>query len=167
MDGAAHFLRRTVLDRLFECLTIWLGPIVCFTAEEAWLARTGDAPGNSVHLQTCPEIPEAWRDDALAERWAKVRAVRRVVTGALELERAEKRMGSSLQGAPLIWASPAHVAALEGLDLAELAITSQAELQTGAPPEGSTRAASAAGSTCRTWARCRNIPISAGAAPMR
>src|SRR3546814_7568565 len=62
---------RTVLDRLFECLTVWLGPIVCFTAEEAWLARTGDAPGNSVHLQTCPDIPEAWRDDALAERWAK------------------------------------------------------------------------------------------------
>src|SRR3546814_15787585 len=82
---------RTVLDRLFECLTVWLGPIVCFTAEEAWLARTGDAPGNSVHLQTCPDIPEAWRDDALAERWAKVRAVRRVVTGALALARAEKR----------------------------------------------------------------------------
>ncbi|MET4700932.1 isoleucyl-tRNA synthetase [Constrictibacter sp. MBR-5] len=136
-DSVRRRACRTVLDRLFECLTIWLGPIVCFTAEEAWLARTGDAPGNSVHLQTCPEIPEAWRDDALAERWAKVRAVRRVVTGALELERAEKRMGSSLQGAPLIWASPAHVAALEGLDLAELAITSQAELQTGVPPEGS------------------------------
>src|SRR5690606_6223596 len=94
---------RTVLDRLFECLTIWLGPIICFTAEEAWLARTGDAPGNSVHLQTCPEIPQNWRDDALAERWNRVRAVRRVVTGALELERAEKRMGASLQGAPLIW----------------------------------------------------------------
>src|SRR3546814_18031476 len=59
---------RTVLDRLFECLTVWLGPIVCFTAEEAWLARTGDAPGNSVHLQTCPDIPEAWSDHALAER---------------------------------------------------------------------------------------------------
>src|SRR5690606_7729240 len=56
--------------------------------------------------------------------------------GALELERAEKRMGSSLQGAPLIWASEAHVAALDGLDLAELAITSQAELRTDTPPEG-------------------------------
>src|SRR6202012_5680566 len=29
----------TVLDQLFRCTVTWLAPILCFTAEEAWLAR--------------------------------------------------------------------------------------------------------------------------------
>ena len=91
----------TALDHLFRCLTTWFAPILCFTMEEVWLARFGDnAP--SVHLQTFPEIPRAWRDEALAEKWRKIRLVRRVVTGALEIERVQKRIGSSLEAAPVI-----------------------------------------------------------------
>ena len=92
----------TVLDQIFRCTVTWLAPMLCFSAEEAWLSRYGnDAP--SVHLQTFPEIPAAWRDDALADKWRKVRLVRRVVTGALELERAQKRIGSSLEAAPVVY----------------------------------------------------------------
>ena len=90
---------RTVLDRCFDCLVRWLAPIVCFTAEEAWLARHGDAAGRSVHLELFPEVPAGWRDEALGARWAELRDLRRVVTGALELERGAKRLGSSLQAA--------------------------------------------------------------------
>jgi isoleucyl-tRNA synthetase len=103
--------------------------------EEAWLNRFPDDQG-SVHLRRFPAIPEAWRDEALAERWRKVRAVRRVVTGALEIERKERRIGSSLEAAPHIYvADPDLRAALEGIDLAEIAITSGASLTSGAGPE--------------------------------
>ena len=86
-----------MLDQLFRCTVTWLAPMLCFTAEEAWLSRAiGDDDG-SVHLELFPEVPAAWRDDALAEKWRKVRLVRRVVTGALEIERASKRIGSSLE----------------------------------------------------------------------
>jgi isoleucyl-tRNA synthetase len=125
---------RTVLDVLFETLTAWLAPFTCFTAEEAWLARHPD--GISVHLRVFPEIPASWRDDALAAKWEKVRALRRVVTGALEKERAEKRIGSSLQAAPTVHATADYLGALAGLDLAEIAITSGARLVEGAPPAG-------------------------------
>ena len=81
----------TVLDHLFRCTVIWLAPMLCFTAEEAWLAR--DPHADSVHLELFPELPTAWRDEALADKWRKVRLVRRVVTGALEIERAAKRIG--------------------------------------------------------------------------
>ena len=91
----------TVLDRLFHCTVTWLAPMLPFTAEEAWLAR--DPQAGSVHLELFPEVPAAWRDDALAEKWRKVRSVRRVVTGALELERAQKRIGSSLEAAPIVY----------------------------------------------------------------
>ncbi len=125
---------RTVLDILFETLTAWLAPFTCFTAEEAWLTRHPD--GISVHLRPFPEIPASWRDDALAAKWDKVRALRRVVTGALEKERAEKRIGSSLQAAPTVHAGADYVKALAGLNLAEIAITSDARLVEGSPPAG-------------------------------
>ena len=132
---------RTVLDLLFDHLTAWLAPILCFTAEEAWWAR-GAGPENSnreasVHLRLFPEVPAAWHDAALAAKWAKVREVRRVVTGALEVERAEKRIGSSLQGHPVVHVTDETLrAALDGVDLAEVAITSDLTLSAEAAPAG-------------------------------
>jgi isoleucyl-tRNA synthetase len=129
---------RTVLDSLFECLTAWLAPFLCFTAEEAWLERhPGD--GESVHLRLFPEIPADWRNDALAAKWSKVRAVRRVVTGALEIARAEKKIGSSLAAAPRVFLGGEDIAALAGVDLAEIAITSGITLIEGPAPEDAFR----------------------------
>jgi len=135
-DDAARRATRTVLDRTFDCLVRWLAPILCYTAEEAWLVRHGDAPGRSVHLETFATVPDSWLDPALGERWGILREVRSVVTGALELERGAKRIGSSLQAAIELYV-PAETAALLGdVDLAELCITSDASLTIGAPPEG-------------------------------
>jgi isoleucyl-tRNA synthetase len=123
----------TVIDQAFRCVTLWLAPILAFTSEEAWLARHPD--GESVHLETFPDVPSAWIDEALAARWAKVRRVRRVVTGALEIERANKRIGASLEAAPRVFISDDELfAAVEGLDLAEICITSALELERGEGP---------------------------------
>ncbi len=83
-----------------------------------------------------PIIPPAWLDAALGEKWKTVRALRRVVTGALELERAEKRIGSSLQAAPHVHVAPEYLKALEGLDLSEICITSGGHLVVGEAPAG-------------------------------
>jgi len=125
---------RTVLDQVFSCLTAWLAPILTFTTEEAWLNRTGDAAENSVHRRVFPDVPAGWRDDQLAARWNKIRNLRRVVTGALEVERREKRLGASLQGCAIVHTTADHVANLEGVDLAEIAITSDAVLKEGTGP---------------------------------
>ena len=138
-DSRRRRAARTVLDHLFSCLTAWLAPFICFTAEEAWLARNPEAEGaddDSVHLRLFPDMPEGWRDDALALKWERVRAVRRVVTGALELERAEKRIGSSLAAAVSVYAPNDAIQALDGIDLDEIAITSRAQMFETAPPEG-------------------------------
>ncbi len=138
-DSTRRRACRTVLDQVFSCLTAWLAPILCFTAEEAWLCRFGETPEaeDSVHLRLFPEIPAEWRDEALAEKWAKVRQVRRAVTGALELERAEKRIGSSLQASPRVFIEDdALRRALDGVDMAEVSITSGIEIVGGAAPEG-------------------------------
>jgi isoleucyl-tRNA synthetase len=126
----------SVLDQLFRATVTWLAPMLPFTAEEAWLARYPSAEG-SVHLELFPDLPASWRDDALAEKWRKVRNVRRVVTGAIEIERARKRIGSSLEAAPVVYVSdPDLFAALVGIDLAEVSITSDATLVQGdGPPD--------------------------------
>jgi isoleucyl-tRNA synthetase len=124
----------TVIDQIFGCVTSWLAPILSFTAEEAWIHRYGAE--KSVHLTTFPDVPEAWRDDGLAEKWERVRALRRVVTGAIEIERAAKRMGSSLEAAPEIFVTDAAtIEAIQGLDLAEISITSGAALTLKLPPD--------------------------------
>ncbi len=135
-DAPERRATRTVLDRTFDCLVRWLAPILCFTAEEAWLARHGDAPGRSIHLELYAPVPPEWRDDALAARWERLRDLRRVATGALELERAAKRIGSSLQAAIEIYVPKLFAPELAGVDLAELCITSAATPRSGDVPEG-------------------------------
>ena len=125
----------TVIDELFAYTTQWLAPVLSFTAEEAWLSRYPD--DTSVHLETFKDIPTAWRDDELAEKWDTIRRVRAVVTGALELERAAKTIGSSLEAAPVVHiADKATRDTIDGVDLAEIAITSAATVTGEAAPSG-------------------------------
>ncbi|MCX8996296.1 isoleucine--tRNA ligase [Rhizobiaceae bacterium BDR2-2] len=125
-DAPSSLKRRSalfVIRKLFESLVTWLAPMIPFTTEEAWLSRHPDAV--SVHLEQFPAIPSEWLDPALAEKWEKIRKVRSVVTGALEIERKDKRIGSSLEAAPVVHvADKALLAALEGQDFAEICITS-------------------------------------------
>lgn len=124
----------TVLNHLFDCLTAWLAPMLVFTMEEVWLERHPEA-GSSVHLRQFPQVPSEWLNDELAAKWQLIRAVRRVVTGALEIERREKRIGSSLEAAPKVYINDARFfVALHEQDLAEIAITSGVEIIQNAGP---------------------------------
>ncbi len=114
---------RTVLDLLFHRLTTWLAPILVFTMEEVWLERfPGD--DSSVHLTDIPETPAAWRDDALAEKWAAIRRVRRAVTGALEVQRTDKVIGASLEAAPVVHVNAEAEAVLKTIAFEDICITS-------------------------------------------
>ncbi|HEX9905850.1 MAG TPA: isoleucine--tRNA ligase [Propylenella sp.] len=143
-SSAERYAALHVIDRLFDCLVRWLAPLLPFTCEEAWIERHGEAA--SVHLELFADIPPTWRDRKLEARWAKIREVRRVVTGALEIERKEKRIGSSLEAAPRIFvADPELFALLRTVDMAEVAITSQAFLEAGEGPEEAFRLADVPG----------------------
>ena len=128
-DSTKRRAARTVLDHLFGTLTAWFAPFICFTAEEAWQARYPE-DGESVHLRLFPEIPAEWFDAELAAKWTKVRDLRRVITGALEIERAEKRIGSSLQAHPIVHTTEDYISVMADIDCAEIGITSDATLTT-------------------------------------
>ncbi|WP_019219899.1 isoleucine--tRNA ligase [Bartonella florencae] len=122
-----------VVREIFERMVTWLAPMLPFTMEEAWLERYPES--QSVHLEQFRSVRKEWQNKALSERWKKVRQVRKVVTGALEHERADKRIGSSLEAAPVVFISnPVLLEALENLDMAEICITSTLTVKQEAPP---------------------------------
>ena len=137
-DSITRQACRTVLDNLFRYLTTWLAPFLCFTSEEAWLSRFPSADG-SVHLNQFPDVPDSWYDVDLARKWIEIRDIRKVVTGALEIERSEKRMGSSLQASPTVYLSAEKIGLLNELDCEEIFITSDATLKFESPPKDSFR----------------------------
>jgi isoleucyl-tRNA synthetase len=132
------------LEEVFSRLTAWLAPIMPFTMEEAWRTRFPDE--RSVHLRQLPATPASWRDEAAAQDMQRLRAVRAVVTGALEIERREKRIGSSLEAAPRVYIADAALRALvESVDFAELCITSGVSIEAGEGPAAAFRLPEAPG----------------------
>ena len=130
-DSLRRRATRTVLDALHRCLTTWLAPVLVFTAEEAWQARFPDE-ADSVHLQDWPVVPGDWRDAALAEKWARVRSYRRILTGDMEDLRKAGTIGSSLQAKMDITFSPGDEAnVLSADEWAEVLIASQVTLLGG------------------------------------
>ncbi len=119
------------LELVLERLNTWLAPVLPFTMEEVWLERGKDG---SVHLQDFPETPKTWRNDELAAKWSSIRRVRRVVTGALEVERTAKVIGASLEAAPTVYVSDADAAILKTVPFDDLCITSGIHISTDAAP---------------------------------
>jgi isoleucyl-tRNA synthetase len=127
---------RTVMHELFHCLTTWWAPILVFTMEEVWLQRYA-GEGSSVHLMLFAKAPEEWTNAALDAKWNTIRKVRAAVTGALEIERANKVIGSSLEAAPEVFINDAVAfAAASSVDFAEVCITSAITPKQGEGPAG-------------------------------
>ncbi len=135
-DAPSSLRRRSalyVIRMIFDCMVTWLAPMLPFTTEEAWLSRNPSAV--SVHLEQFAPVATEWRNEALAEKWKKIRAIRSVVTGALEIERKDKRIGSSLEAAPVVHVADSELRkALEGQDFSEVCITSGITIEADAGP---------------------------------
>ena len=129
----------TTIDILCDAMLKWLAPVLSFTIDEAWRLYQPDAEP-SVHLTLFPDGLLSFRDEKLAAKWETIRDIRRVVTGALELERAAKNIGSSLEASPIIYVSErAMLTTLFDVDLAEICITSNYEVREGEAPSGAFR----------------------------
>jgi isoleucyl-tRNA synthetase len=141
-DPPSSFARKaalTTIDIICDAILKWLAPVLSFTCDEAW-AMYKPTSRPSVHLALFPNGFGEFRDARLAAKWETIRNVRRVVTGALELERAAKNIGSSLEASPLVYVSDRNIlATLFDVDLAEVCITSNYEVREGEAPPGAFR----------------------------
>ncbi len=148
-DSLRRRAARTVLDHLHRCLTTWLAPVLCFTAEEAWCARFGEA--DSVHLQLFPTLPAGWQDPALAEKWTRIRDIRRRITVPLEDARRAGSIGASLQAAVTLPLAPEDAGLLTAEAWAEIAIVSDLRLVAGEADAPATITAAPGTKCARCW----------------
>src|ERR1700687_6228028 len=129
----------TAIDIICDAILRWFAPVLSFTCDEAWRLYRPDAEP-SVHLKLFPDGLENFRDEKLTAKWEIIRNVRRVVTGALEVERAAKRIGSSLEASPLVYVSDKKIFnTLFDIDLAEVFYTSDAMMTNEDAPAGAFR----------------------------
>jgi isoleucyl-tRNA synthetase len=150
-DSIRRRSARTTIDEIFRRVVTWFAPILCFTMEEAWLSRFA-SDSESVHLQVFPKTPDEWRDEALIRKWERIRDLRRVVTGALEVKRKDKVIGASLEARPVLFVTPEDAALLDGVDVGEIAITSHAMVSSHAAPDDAFRLPDVPGDKCaRCW----------------
>ncbi|MFL5298232.1 MAG: isoleucine--tRNA ligase, partial [Phenylobacterium sp.] len=149
-DSARRRAARTVMDAVFERLTIWLAPLIPFTMEEAWTTRFPDAGSNC--LRVFPETPAAWRNDAEAERWAYLQKMKSAANAGIEEARSRKLIGATLEAHPTVFVNPKLPQRkdetkpylvdfdVEGMSPEEFAaqvfVTSSASLQEEAVPAG-------------------------------
>ncbi len=150
---------RTVMAEIYSCLIAWLAPILAFTAEEAWSHRPEGIfeDAQSVHLRDFPEVPHAWKNDALAEKWKEVLKVRKEALLTLEELREKGEIKSSLEASLKHKNSGEyHQKYFKNLDMAEVCIVSNLEVSDislkGNPLTGISGEKKAPGAKCeRCW----------------
>ena len=125
---------QTVLLEVVTALARLMAPILSFTAEEIWQslpeAARRETGMSSVHITSFPDADSKWKNEELAARWEGLLTVRTIVQRALETQRRDKVIGSSLEAKVVLGATPQRYETLRTYetDLPALCIVSQVEL---------------------------------------
>ncbi|MEG1874525.1 MAG: isoleucine--tRNA ligase [Angelakisella sp.] len=131
-DGLARRSAQTAIYQALRALTLLLAPILSFTAEEIWQYIPKDSAYNnkSVVLNDMPAVTVGLVDAAFMAKWSTLHAVRDDVNKALELARAAKTIGKSLEATVTLYCSGDTYRCVKAMeaDLPMLFIVSQVTL---------------------------------------
>ncbi|RMH37393.1 MAG: isoleucine--tRNA ligase [Nitrospirae bacterium] len=128
---------QTVLFEIIVVLAKLMAPILAFTADEIWRTlpdRVRESEGAfSIHLVRFPTVNPRWINPPLEQNWKRLLAVRTQVQSALEQQRRNKLIGSSLEAKVILHASDEMVRFLQKYhsELPTVFIVSQVELRSG------------------------------------
>ncbi len=130
-DSFERRATRTVMAEIFHAVVTWLAPVLPFTTEEAWSYRAKSVfgGGDSIHFETFYQP----RFDAKIDeqRWTAVSEIRSAVLSRLEIARTDKIIGSALEAHPHVILPAGKAKLVEGIDFAEICITSQFTIEVG------------------------------------
>jgi len=115
-----------LLNIILDILLKWFAPILSFTTEEIYQI-INNGKNSSIHLESFPEIPGKWEDKKLFDKWKKFKIIKKVVNAAIEVKRANKDIGSSLEANVQVFLNDDYLKIIKDFDLAECFITSKAE----------------------------------------
>ena len=114
-----------LLNLVLDMLLKWFAPILSFTTEEIFQI-TNWGKNSSIHLETFPNIPATWENEKLFQKWNKLKIIRNVANAAIEIKRASKEIGSSLEADVQIYLGEEYLKLVKDVNLSEYFITSKA-----------------------------------------
>ena len=113
------------LGMILDMLLKWFAPILSFTTEEIFQILNKEKK-SSIHLESFPDIPVSWKNEKLFEKWDKLKTIRNVTNAAIEVKRASKEIGSSLEADVQVYLGDEYLKFSKDVDLTEYFITSKA-----------------------------------------
>ena len=116
------------LNILLEILLKWFAPILSFTTEEIYSLLKINS-NKSIHLENFPKIPSKWNNQDLEVKWNELIKIREICNSSIELKRASKEIGSSLEANLIIYLNEKLTKFTKGVDFSELCITSDAKIE--------------------------------------
>ena len=140
-DSKARRSAQTAMYFVLSGLVRLLAPMISFTAEEMWQAIPHKASDvrESVFLNDMPAFEESLTYPVLTEKWNRLFTMRDDVMKALELARAEKLVGKSLEAKITLYTKDAEMLALLrgfGAELNTVFIVSGVKLEECDAPAG-------------------------------
>lgn len=140
-DGKLRRSAQTVMWLTLSSLTRLIAPIISFTAEEIWqyMPHAASDKRESVFLNDLPTWNDDWSFPELEAHWDKLFELRDDVMKALEIARADKLIGKSLDAAVTVYTKDDGVFTLLNSfanELSTVYIVSSAKVVKGDAPEG-------------------------------
>jgi len=117
----------TFLNILLEILLRWFAPILSFTTEEIYSIINNNVK-KSIHLENFSVIPLNWDNELLEKKWHELIRIREICNSSIELKRATKEIGSSLEANLIINLNEKMINLTKDVDFSELCITSDAKI---------------------------------------
>jgi len=116
-DGVLRRSAQTVMYNILDALCRMLAPILCYTAEETWsfMPHKKEDNAESVIFNDMPKANPEYDDAELEAKWDKILAVKADVTKALEIARADKTIGHSLNALVTVYADSEMKAFLDSI----------------------------------------------------
>ena len=135
------------LNILLEILLKWFAPILSFTTEEIYRILKIDSK-KSIHLESFPDIPANWNNKKLETKWLELIKIRETCNSSIELKRASKEIGSSLEASLIIKLQDQLLDLTKDVDFSELCITSGAKVEKNNSKEINVETLKAEGQKC-------------------
>ena len=131
-DSLERRAAQTTMYEILSALVRIIAPMTSFTAEEIWkyMPHKENENEESIMLEYWPKIDEKYENKELEEKWNKIIKVKEEAAKALEMARAEKVIGHSLNAKVIINAEKENYEFLKGKEelLQEVFIVSGVEL---------------------------------------
>jgi isoleucyl-tRNA synthetase len=111
-DSKERRASQWVLNQILSVMTRLMAPILSFTAEEVWqsMKKQVESRGQnvkwieeSVFLSQFPEVDKSYLNKELEKKWEELFVLRDEVNKALEMKRAERFIGNSLEAKVIIY----------------------------------------------------------------